>query len=180
MWRRVDLVWTDVLEVCIASIFRVEKSASEEPARADGCRLERADFSTLKMEAKRSSKTSVHIRSTRCDMPEDGFLHIHRSENLKSYKIGTDSWNFKWTPSDEKIWGGASVGTSVARPHLTQTYYHSDAFAEWYTSLCAQFEFPFLNTLINTVALSYICDGLGKFRGNFIKEARKSYPIHTD
>jgi hypothetical protein len=33
MWRRVDLVnLTDVLEERIASIFRVEKFASEEPA----------------------------------------------------------------------------------------------------------------------------------------------------
>jgi hypothetical protein len=38
MWRRVDLVWTDVSEEHIASIFRVEKSASEEPAWASGCR----------------------------------------------------------------------------------------------------------------------------------------------
>jgi hypothetical protein len=39
MWRRVDLVWTDISEERIASIFRVEKSASEEPARASGCRV---------------------------------------------------------------------------------------------------------------------------------------------
>jgi hypothetical protein len=31
MWRRVDLELTDVSEELIASIFRVEKSASEEP-----------------------------------------------------------------------------------------------------------------------------------------------------
>jgi hypothetical protein len=32
MWRRVDLVnWIDVSEERVASIFRVEKSASEEP-----------------------------------------------------------------------------------------------------------------------------------------------------
>jgi hypothetical protein len=37
MWRRVDVVWTDVSEERIASIFRVEKSASEEPAWAGGC-----------------------------------------------------------------------------------------------------------------------------------------------
>jgi hypothetical protein len=37
MWRRVDLVWTDVSEERIASIFRVEKSASEEPIWAGGC-----------------------------------------------------------------------------------------------------------------------------------------------
>jgi hypothetical protein len=36
MWRRADLVWTDVSEERIASIFRVEESASEEPAWADG------------------------------------------------------------------------------------------------------------------------------------------------
>jgi hypothetical protein len=32
MWRRVDLVLTDVSEERIASIFRVEKIAIEEPA----------------------------------------------------------------------------------------------------------------------------------------------------
>jgi hypothetical protein len=37
MWRRVDLVWTDSSEERIASIFRVEKTASEEPAWAGGC-----------------------------------------------------------------------------------------------------------------------------------------------
>jgi hypothetical protein len=37
MCRRVDIVWTEVSEERIASIFRVEKSASEEPKRAGGC-----------------------------------------------------------------------------------------------------------------------------------------------
>jgi hypothetical protein len=46
MWRRVVLVWTDVSEERIASIFRVEQSASEEPAWAGA-----AGFSTLKIEA---------------------------------------------------------------------------------------------------------------------------------
>jgi hypothetical protein len=32
MWRRVDLVWTDVSEETFASIFRVEKYECEEPA----------------------------------------------------------------------------------------------------------------------------------------------------
>jgi hypothetical protein len=32
MWCRVNLVWNDVSEECVASIFKVEKSASEEPA----------------------------------------------------------------------------------------------------------------------------------------------------
>jgi hypothetical protein len=38
MWRRVDLVWTDVSEERIASISRIEKSTSEEPAWAGACR----------------------------------------------------------------------------------------------------------------------------------------------
>jgi hypothetical protein len=38
MWGCVDLVWTDILEERITSIFRAEKSASEEAAGAGGCR----------------------------------------------------------------------------------------------------------------------------------------------
>jgi hypothetical protein len=37
IWRRVDLMWTDVPEERITSIYRVEKSASEEPPWAGGC-----------------------------------------------------------------------------------------------------------------------------------------------
>jgi hypothetical protein len=48
MWRRVDIVWTDVSEESISSI--------------------------LKMEAIRASETSVHTRSTRLYIPEDGIL----------------------------------------------------------------------------------------------------------
>jgi hypothetical protein len=43
------------------------------------------EFSTLKMEAIRSSETSVHRRSTRRHIPEGGILHSHlHDENLKS------------------------------------------------------------------------------------------------
>jgi hypothetical protein len=53
------------------------------PAHA-GSSLE--DFSTLKMEAIRSSETSVQSTiSTRRHTPEDGILHSHRRGNLKSY-----------------------------------------------------------------------------------------------
>jgi hypothetical protein len=45
-------------------------------------------FFTLNMEAIRSSETSVHFtRSTRRHIPEDGILHSHRSENLKSSNL---------------------------------------------------------------------------------------------
>jgi hypothetical protein len=36
-----------------------------------------------------SSETSVHTRSTRHHIPEDGILHRHSRENLKSYSILT-------------------------------------------------------------------------------------------
>jgi hypothetical protein len=58
MCHRVDLVWTDVSEESVASIFREEKSASEEPAWVGG---------------------------RRCHSPDDGILHSHRCENLKSH-----------------------------------------------------------------------------------------------
>jgi hypothetical protein len=43
------------------------------------------DFSNLKMEAIRSSEMSVHARSTRRHIPEDGTLHSYDRETLKSY-----------------------------------------------------------------------------------------------
>jgi hypothetical protein len=73
MRGRIDLVWTDVSEEGIASIFRVEKSAIEKPAWAGGSR--------------RPSETSVHRRSIRRHIPGDSNLHRHRRENLKSYII---------------------------------------------------------------------------------------------
>jgi hypothetical protein len=46
---------------------------------------------TLMMEALNSSETSVLTRATRRNIPEDGILHSHRRENLKSY-IALTGW----------------------------------------------------------------------------------------
>jgi hypothetical protein len=49
---------------------------------------ELADSFTQMMKVVYSSETSVLTRTTRRHILEDGILHSHRRENLKSYKIG--------------------------------------------------------------------------------------------
>jgi hypothetical protein len=88
-WGRVDLVPINVSEERIAYIFKVGKSSSDcrlqEPAHA-GSSL--ADCSTLEMEAILSSETSVHTRSTRRHIPENGILRS--SELSECSYIGLD------------------------------------------------------------------------------------------
>jgi hypothetical protein len=84
----VALIRTDVSEDRIASIFRVHEC---ELVTERSCKLLYShrlvgDWCTLKMEAIRSSETSVLIRATRCNFLEDDNHHIHRLGNLKSYK----------------------------------------------------------------------------------------------
>jgi hypothetical protein len=49
---------------------------------------------TLMMEALRFSQTSVLTRATRHNIPEDGILHSHRRENIKSY-VALTGWALK-------------------------------------------------------------------------------------
>jgi hypothetical protein len=63
---------------------KIREFSLQPPAHA-GSSL--ADFSTLKMEAIRSSETSVHTRYTLRYITENDILHSHRCENLKFYTI---------------------------------------------------------------------------------------------
>jgi hypothetical protein len=67
----VALVRTDVSDGCIASIIRVEGIS---------------ELGTM-LALTHSSEMSVLKRATRCYIPEDGILHSHHHETLKSYII---------------------------------------------------------------------------------------------
>jgi hypothetical protein len=64
--------------------YRLHLQCRNNPPTRNQLEQVTADCS-LKMEAIRSSETSVHTRSTQRHIPDDGILHSHRCENLKSY-----------------------------------------------------------------------------------------------
>jgi hypothetical protein len=88
LWRNSH--WREYLDVCTIEEMNLHKGSFTifallsvfcrlEPPAHTGSSL--ADFSTMKMEAIRSSETSVNARSTRGHIPEDGILHSHHREN---------------------------------------------------------------------------------------------------
>jgi hypothetical protein len=97
---RVHLVWTDVSEEYFTSICRVAHSpfdwwlSLKPPAHASSSP---ADFSTLKMEAIRSSETSVHTRLIRRHISDDGILLTVAIFMFNDF--GRDFGNFYIAPS---------------------------------------------------------------------------------
>jgi hypothetical protein len=100
MWHRVDMVLTDVSEERIASI---SQSASNVSHGRFAWGLSYNFPSTLKMEAIRSSETSVNTISTRYHIPEDCFLQFcysYRLFALTAYAL------YRWV---QKMWTHFSV-----------------------------------------------------------------------
>jgi hypothetical protein len=69
-----------------------------------------ADFYTPKIEAIRSSETSIYRISTRRYIPEDCILHSHRRENHKSYKTYIPSFRLHVTHG---CWRSCRTGTAL-------------------------------------------------------------------
>jgi hypothetical protein len=93
--RRVALVRSDVSEECSAYIIRVTRIGELGTTLAVTSSYRNIVnivpsslvIFNLKMEAIRSSETSDLTKVRWRHIPEDGILHSHRRENLKSYML---------------------------------------------------------------------------------------------
>jgi hypothetical protein len=86
MLRRVPLVRADVSKELNISIIRVTRSVCRLLVTANVIPSSQI-LVTLMMEAQSSSEKYVLIRSTLCNTLEDGILHGHGRESLKSYIV---------------------------------------------------------------------------------------------
>jgi hypothetical protein len=88
-----------------------------------------ADFSTLKMEAIRSSETSVNVRSTQRHIP-DYILHSDLCENLKSYMQHNVCITIWCTLHFKKLFNIIS-GAFIGPKSIWNIYLLVDMFVTW-------------------------------------------------
>jgi hypothetical protein len=103
------------LSVSFSKQVLIMKNASLQPPAHAGSSL--ADFSTLKMEAIRSSETSAHTGTIRRHIPENGILYSHLPESLKSCKFWSNLFAFRtsFSPATERPCQKHSIPAGYSR-----------------------------------------------------------------
>jgi hypothetical protein len=105
-------------------------------------------------------RTSVHTRSTWRHIPEDGILHSHRRENLKSYIYGECSASRPGHFTlEERVPGISVLYKSELKERLSMEIVHRDGMSQNFNAHFSLMKFDSVVHLRRSGCLKYLVCG---------------------